>query len=422
MTTPDLSAADKKPRPWTGDYVLDHFTLPAEVEQELRADFDTRREAERADSVRDRERRLAASTKPEADKPSDDVLTWTPLFDPDATCSHELGPVVKVISAAEVDAMFAAEKLGARSSEPMDTKRAKAVCRLIASRGEYRLLGTLAEDWQLQLDELDVQFPNFTEVIDYFRALFNLAALHGSERHGAVPELEPILLDGPPGVGKSYFAMTFADMLGVPYTRLDFGSMQTGGELTGSDAMWANSKAGGVFKMLVERDYANPVMLLDEIDKTNPNQVYNPESALLTLLERSTSTTFHDLSLPDLSINASKIIWIATANELRRITPAIVSRFRVFTVGRIPDSSAASFVDKVLGEATAGMLQPGENFHMRASAIEIAKTLSPRILKRTLREAAAYAYLSERTVLYEDDLLKALDGPSNAGRKRFGFG
>jgi hypothetical protein len=90
-------------------------------------------------------------------------------------------------------------------------------------------------------------------------------------------------------------------------------------------------------------------------------------------------------------------------------------------VGAIPDSSAASFVDKVLGDATSGMLQAGEHFHPRASAIEIAKTLSPRILRRTLREAATYAYLAERTVLYEDDSLKALDGPSNAGRKRFGF-
>jgi ATP-dependent Lon protease len=418
--TKTLVEYDESPDPtdtWTGDYALSRFDLPAGVKDSLHERLEALADQAHARRLQQRDERLAKANEEKANKSASSALTWKEPIDP-ASATH---PLLKIFSREDVEALFAAEKDGTRSCEVMDTKRAEALCRRLAAGGEYRRLGQLPVDWKTQLDSIEEQFPNFGAVIHYLRAMFNLAMLApASSMKHRVADLDPILIDGPPGVGKSYFCQSLAEMLGVPFRRHDFGSMQTNGELVGSDVMWSNAKMGGVFKVLTEQEFGNPVLLLDEIDKTHKDQRYSPDTALLSLLERSTSTRFHDLSIPDVPVNASHIYWIATSNEKARIAAPLRSRFRTFEVGPIPKEHSRNFVLKVLGEVAEEM-QVNCVRVLRTNVVDLAATLSPRVLRSVLREALAYTMLDGRRAITERDLHCAIQANGNRSTARIGF-
>ena len=84
--------------------------------------------------------------------------------------------------------------------------------------------------------------------------------------------------------------------------------------LTGASAQWQNARPGKIAQALIEGEYANPVVVLDEIDKSGGDHRYDPMGALYTLLERDTAASFKDEFI-DVDMDASHILWIATAND-----------------------------------------------------------------------------------------------------------
>lgn len=104
-----------------------------------------------------------------------------------------------------------------------------------------------------------------------------------------------------------------------------------GFELGGMDPGWANAKPGAPLRCLLCGDCANPLALLGEIDKAAGDERHKPLGALYTLLEPSTARRFSDdrVSLP---IDASAILWMATANDASAIARPLVSRFVVFEI------------------------------------------------------------------------------------------
>ena len=159
------------------------------------------------------------------------------------------------------------------------------------------------------VDDLYDASPNFGEVLDDLRKFLALA-VSGNE----AVQFTPILLLGEPGLGKTYFAKRLAQALGTGFEFVSMSSLTAGWVLTGASAQWHNARPGKVAQTLIEGDFANPVVVLDEVDKAGGDHRYDPMGALYTLLERDTASHFKDEFI-DVDMDASHILWVATAND-----------------------------------------------------------------------------------------------------------
>nr|MBP8190958.1 AAA family ATPase [Aquabacterium sp.] len=119
------------------------------------------------------------------------------------------------------------------------------------------------------------ELPNFHDVLDDLRRQLALC----SDSRDAL-EITPMLLLGPPGVGKTHFAREVAQLLGTGMGFMSMSSLTAGWVLSGASSQWKGAKPGKVFETLVDGQYANPVMVVDEIDKTGGDHAYDPLGAL----------------------------------------------------------------------------------------------------------------------------------------------
>lgn len=120
------------------------------------------------------------------------------------------------------------------------------------------------------LDPLYESCPNFSEVIDDLKKYLALAVSGNEPVH-----FTPILLLGEPGIGKTHFAKCLAETLGTGYEFVSMSSLTAGWILSGSSSQWSNAKPGKVASALVGGDYANPLMVLDEVDKAGGDSRYD---------------------------------------------------------------------------------------------------------------------------------------------------
>ena len=148
-----------------------------------------------------------------------------------------------------------------------------------------------------------------------------------------------MLLLGPPGIGKTHFARKLADLLGTGMSLVPMSSMTAGWLLSGASSQWKGAKPGKVFEALVDGQYANPVIVVDEIDKASADAQYDPLGALYSLLEHDTAGAFMD-EFAEVAIDASQVIWIMTANDERCIPEPILNRMNVFEI-EAPSPEAA---------------------------------------------------------------------------------
>ncbi len=177
------------------------------------------------------------------------------------------------------------------------------------------------------LEALKEKTPNFAEVLDCIQDAVCLAT-----RYGRPIRVIPILMIGEPGVGKSYFTDQLAKVMGIPLTRIAVDNLQIGSDLAGMSYAYSKAAPGEVFRVLTEHDHVSPLVILDELDKAPLNWGYgDPLGPLHNLLEPVFAQAFKDASFP-IEINASHVVWIATANELPRIPATLRSRFEVFKV------------------------------------------------------------------------------------------
>jgi ATP-dependent Lon protease len=185
------------------------------------------------------------------------------------------------------------------------------------------------------------QLPNFTDALDDVR---RHVALSQDSRDGL--EVTPMLLLGPPGIGKTHFARKLAELLGTGMNLVPMSSMTAGWLLSGASSQWKGAKPGKVFEALVEGQYANPVIVVDEIDKASAEAQYDPLGALYGLLEHDTASAFMD-EFAEVAIDASQVIWIMTANDERCIPEPIMNRMNVFEI-ETPDFEAARSIARNL--------------------------------------------------------------------------
>lgn len=262
-----------------------------------------------------------------------------------------------------------------------------------------------------EMADLYDALPNFGEPLDEVRR--NLALSKDSQDH---LEITPMLLLGPPGVGKTHFAHEIAALLGTGMTLVPMSSMTAGWLLSGASSQWKGAKPGKVFEAIVEGQYANPVIVVDEIDKASNDAQYDPLGALYSLLEHDTAQRFVD-EFAEVTIDASKVIWVLTANDEQRIPDPILNRMNVFEI-EAPDAQAARKIALRLYQSIRNDHDWGQRFANEPSSdvLDCLANLPPREMRRAWMTAFGNARLDNRDEISVQDLPNA-----RGTRSRIGF-
>ena len=262
------------------------------------------------------------------------------------------------------------------------------------------------------IDALVDELPNFGAVLEDIRKQLALCI----DSTDAV-ELPPMLLLGKPGIGKTYFARRIAQLLGTGFGFVPMSSLTAGWILSGASSQWKNAKPGKVFDTVLHGDYANPVMVVDELDKTSADGQYDPLGALYGLLEAHTATHFVD-EFVELPIDASGAVWFATANEASHIPDPILNRMNVYEIDP-PDAEGAARIAGTIYREIRAAHDWGRQFPETPSpqVLETLTSLSPREMRRAVQSGFGNAKLADRCEMRPDDV----PDPRAGKRQRIGF-
>lgn len=316
------------------------------------------------------------------------------------SASKELVPVSRGgIPIAQMRSVYRCEEVERRLGKlpPKEHESLRATYERMLEKGPERF--QVKPSGVPAMDHLYDELPNFAEVLDDVRRQLALC----QDSRDAL-EITPLLLLGAPGVGKTHFARELARLLGTGMGFVSMSSLTAGWVLSGASSQWKGARPGKVFETLVDGQYANPVMVIDEIDKAGGEHAYDPLGSLYSLLEFDTAHTFTD-EFAEVAIDASQVIWVATANDERAIPEPILNRMNVYEV-QAPDPDAARGIARRLYAGIRAAHDWGRQFddEPAPAVLDRMSEMAPREMRRAWMTAFGNAKLDGRGTVEERDL------------------
>ncbi len=265
--------------------------------------------------------------------------------------------------------------------------------------GPLRRLMIVPNDYLARCRELEIRFPNFAEYINDFL----LPALALSHVRKASLQLPPTVFVGSPGVGKTLFVSSLAEVFHLDFERVNLETSQASMELVGTARGWANAQPGLLFRWVARSDFANGIFIMEELDKTDDkNSRYPIVNSLLQLLEPTTSKCFGDLSLPELKLDLSKINFLFTANTLDGIPAPVLSRVVVFDVPDLTPLQAKNVAIKQYEEMIKDLKLPISAPALTQDGLTLLSCESPRRQRLLLQLAIGSAvYKQSKELVFQ---------------------
>ena len=238
-----------------------------------------------------------------------------------------------------------------------------------------------------------------------------------------------ICLYGPPGVGKTSLGKSIAEALGRKYQRVSLGGLRDEAEIRGHRKTYIGAMPGRIIKAIKKAESSNPVFVLDEIDKVTRDSHGDPSSALLEVLDPEQNEQFHDNYL-ELEYDLSKVLFVATANSLSTIQPALRDRMEIIEISGytieekvkiaqkhlLPRQLKAHGVGKSKLLLSDSMLEKIIDQYTRESGVRGLE----KMISKMIRYAAKSIALEEEYVINADaKTVELVLGPPKFDRDRF---
>ena len=300
---------------------------------------------------------------------------------------------------------------GIQSGDADEKGRVKQTIKRLMESSGFRPLAVPGPAWQAQVVEMQEHFPNFESAIsNAIPPSLAITAAGGRARPA------PLLLVGPPGAGKSFFAEMLSKMLGVPHAKVDMASATIGASIGGLSVHWGNAGSGEAFKILAFGRsgidaVANPLIFLDEIDKVGTKMRYDPLGPLYSLLELESAKRFEDESLPGLEIDTSHMRWIMCANETSPIPSPILSRVHVVYVREPTEIELRHIRARIFAGVVNSLGIPEFDSWVPPSVLNGAGNQGPREFKTVCVMAIGKALARGKYRVSEIDFSSGLSAP-----------
>ncbi len=214
-------------------------------------------------------------------------------------------------------------------------------------------------------------------IAEYFavKELLEQRNIENSKSKGTV-----LCFVGPPGVGKTSLANSISQALKRPLVRIALGGMEDVNELRGHRRTYVGAMPGRIVKGLVDAKSMNPVIVLDEIDKLGANNRGDPTAVMLEVLDPEQNNEFRDLYL-NFAIDLSQCIFVATANDARRIPPALRDRMEFIEMSSYTPNEKYHIAKDYL------IPQELEKHGLKRSEVALSKITIETIISKYTREA-----------------------------------
>lgn len=259
------------------------------------------------------------------------------------------------------------------------------------------------------------RFPNFVDAVDAVHDALTLAHAAACAEGTSFPA---ILLDGEPGIGKTHFAEELAKALSLPFNTISAGSIGGGFVLSGTDQHYVNAQPGRIWHALANADVCNPIIVLDELDKSGGDERWNFQDGLLPLLEPRTASAYEDVCL-EAKLDASKIFFIATSNDATRISEPLRTRMHVISVPAPNEQQrldiARAIFDEVVYEKVGVPIVRTMGAVEQLAALPVSPREMRKIVERTIARRLRSSGKDDEIVISE------IEVPRIEARQKMGF-